>query len=143
MTNSMANVSQPLEFNVSLFSDFLIHGGELGLKEIYTDLAIFLLVVYIMVVIGNAMIITLVLLDSKLHTPMLLLADVYLFDIPNCRGISPMCYGLRPLCCYLQSFTLQQHHDIQSMCDPGLNSMGFGDNSSSIECHSCITTTFL
>ncbi|CAB1348177.1 unnamed protein product [Coregonus sp. 'balchen'] len=82
MTNAMANVSQPLEFNVSLFADFLIHGGELGLKEIYTELAIFLLVVYIMVLIGNTMIITLVLLDSKLHTPMyILLCNLSFIDI--------------------------------------------------------------
>ncbi|XP_045559362.1 olfactory receptor 6N2 [Salmo salar] len=90
MTNSMANVSQPLEFNVSLFSDFLIHGGELGLKEIYTDLAIFLLVVYIMVVIGNAMIITLVLLDSKLHTPMyIFLCNLSLIDIVITTSVLP------------------------------------------------------
>ncbi|XP_024299403.1 olfactory receptor 10J1-like [Oncorhynchus tshawytscha] len=90
MTNTMANVSLPLEFNVSLFSDFLIHGGELGLKEIYTDLAIFLLVVYIMVLIGNAMIITLVLLDPKLHTPMyIFLCNLSLTDIVITTSVLP------------------------------------------------------
>ncbi|XP_036393629.1 olfactory receptor 6N2-like [Megalops cyprinoides] len=88
----MQNASQDLgsSNNVSLFREFLIVGGELGLKDFYTELAVLLLVVYLFVLIGNIMIFSVVMLDSRLHTPMyIFLSNLSFIDIVITTTVLP------------------------------------------------------
>ncbi|XP_058885613.1 olfactory receptor 6N1-like [Acipenser ruthenus] len=50
--------------------EFVIVGGEQSLEEFYTELSVSLLLVYLITLIGNLVIIVLVLIDHRLHTPM-------------------------------------------------------------------------
>lgn len=51
-------------------TDFLFVGGERGLNVFYPELAIFLLVVYLMILIGKLIILTLVATDPNLQSAM-------------------------------------------------------------------------
>ncbi|XP_024301485.1 olfactory receptor 11H7-like [Oncorhynchus tshawytscha] len=112
---------QPLEFNVSLFSDVLLDGRELGLKEIYTELAIFLLLVYIMFVIGNNMIVTLVIITPNFSR--FLQMHTYLtFQTTEGFILCAVTYD-----CYVAICNRLRHNSIMTIKVhvPGLNNMGF------------------
>ncbi|XP_036393628.1 olfactory receptor 6N2-like [Megalops cyprinoides] len=86
---AFADVSQ-LDFNVTLFTDFLIVGGKLGIQKFYTELAVILLVLYLIVLGGNLVILTVVILDSRLHIPMyIFLSNLAFIDIVITTTVLP------------------------------------------------------
>ncbi|XP_064159093.1 olfactory receptor 2D2-like [Anguilla rostrata] len=89
-TGQTQNVSQRLDYNQSQIQQFFIAGGELGLKQYYTELSVCILVVYILVVIGNSMVCTVVVLETKLHTPMyIFLGNLSFADIIITTSVFP------------------------------------------------------
>ncbi|XP_035241483.1 olfactory receptor 10J1-like [Anguilla anguilla] len=81
-TEQTQNANQQLDYNQSHIQQFLIAGGELGLKHFYTELSVLLLVVYLLVLISNFMVFFAVVLETKLHTPMyIFLSSLSLTDI--------------------------------------------------------------
>nr|XP_015196778.1 PREDICTED: olfactory receptor 6N1-like [Lepisosteus oculatus] len=75
---------------VSQLTEFLLLGGELGHNEFYTELSIILLVVYLLVLMGNLTILTLVVADHRLHTPMyILLSNLSFIDIVITTTVIP------------------------------------------------------
>ncbi|XP_064157579.1 olfactory receptor 6K3-like [Anguilla rostrata] len=87
---TVENVSQQLDDNQSHFQQFLILGGELGLKYFYTELSVFLLVIYLLIVIGNSVVFIAVVLETKLHTPMyIFLGNLSVTDIVITTSVLP------------------------------------------------------
>ncbi|XP_034149320.1 olfactory receptor 2AT4-like [Esox lucius] len=75
---------------VVVVTHFLFVGGERGLNKFYLELAVLLLVVYLMVLIGNLIIFTLVVTDPKLHTAMyIFLSNLSLIDIGITTSVLP------------------------------------------------------
>ncbi|XP_064158581.1 olfactory receptor 10J1-like [Anguilla rostrata] len=89
-TAQTQNANQQLDYNQSHIQQFLIAGGELGLKHFYTELSVLLLVVYLLVLIGNFMVFFAVVLETKLHTPMyIFLSSLSLTDIIITTSVLP------------------------------------------------------
>ncbi|KAJ8368483.1 hypothetical protein SKAU_G00085110 [Synaphobranchus kaupii] len=77
-------------YNQSYVGYFVIVGGELGLKHFYIELSVLLLAVYIIVIIGNLTVFTVVILDTKLHTPMyIFLSNLSIIDIVITTSVLP------------------------------------------------------
>ncbi|XP_034149312.1 putative olfactory receptor 10D4 [Esox lucius] len=75
---------------MNVVTEFLFIGGESGLNKFYPALAILLLVVYLMILIGNLIILTLVVTDPKLHTAMyIFLSNLSLIDIGITTNVLP------------------------------------------------------
>ncbi|XP_062329469.1 olfactory receptor 2K2-like [Osmerus eperlanus] len=78
------------DFNVTHVTEFLIVGTEQGLKNFYVELSFFILVVYIMILIGNLIIFTLVMTNYKLRTPMyIFLGNLSFIDIVIATSVHP------------------------------------------------------
>ncbi|XP_061072287.1 olfactory receptor 2AT4-like [Conger conger] len=78
----LPDVSLWYDHNQSEIRQFYLVGGEFGLKAFYTELSVFLLLVYLLVIIGNSMVCIAVVLEAKLHTPMyIFLSNLSLADI--------------------------------------------------------------
>uniref|UniRef100_A0A3P8ZZH0 Olfactory receptor n=1 Tax=Esox lucius TaxID=8010 RepID=A0A3P8ZZH0_ESOLU len=76
--------------NLNVVTEFIFIGGESGLNKFYPALAILLLVVYLMILIGNLIIFTLVVTDPKLHTAMyIFLSNLSLIDIGITTSVLP------------------------------------------------------
>ncbi|XP_035241465.1 olfactory receptor 6K3-like [Anguilla anguilla] len=89
-TGQTQNANQQLDYNQSHIQQFLIAGGELGLKHFYTELSVLLLVVYLLVLISNFMVFFAVVLETKLHTPMyIFLSSLSLTDIIITTSVLP------------------------------------------------------
>ncbi|XP_035241479.1 olfactory receptor 2D2-like isoform X1 [Anguilla anguilla] len=89
-TEQTQNANQRLDYNQSHIQQFLIAGGELGLKHFYTELSVLLLVVYLLVLIVNLMVFFAVVLETKLHTPMyIFLSSLSLTDIIITTSVLP------------------------------------------------------
>ncbi|XP_035241472.1 olfactory receptor 6N1-like isoform X2 [Anguilla anguilla] len=95
---SCPDANQQLNYNQSHIQQFLIAGGEQGLKNFYTELSVLLLVVYLLVLISNFMVFFAVVLETKLHTPMyIFLSSLSLTDIIITTSVLPkmISVGLR------------------------------------------------
>lgn len=75
---------------MTVVTEFLFIWVESGLKNVYLELAIFLLVVYLMILIGNLIILTLVATDPKLQSAMyIFLSHLSLVDIVISTSVLP------------------------------------------------------
>ncbi|XP_035240166.1 olfactory receptor 6N2-like [Anguilla rostrata] len=89
-TGQIDHALQQLDYNQTFSGDFVIVGGELGLNDFYTELSVLLLVVYLVVIIGNLTVFSVVMLETKLHTPMyFFLSNLSIIDIVITTSVLP------------------------------------------------------
>ncbi|XP_041734641.1 olfactory receptor 10A4-like, partial [Coregonus clupeaformis] len=113
-----------LQANVTVVTDFLFIGGERGLKDVYLELAIFLLVVYLMILIVNLIILTLVATEPKLQSPMyIFLSNLSLIDIVISTTVLPKMIAvclwndttISYSACFLQLYIYLSFQTVESM----------------------------
>ncbi|XP_066556196.1 olfactory receptor 6N1-like [Amia ocellicauda] len=72
------------------FQEFVIAGGDLSLVNFYAEISVALLMLYIVVIVGNLMIIVLVVTDQRLHKPMyFFLINLSFIDIVITTAVIP------------------------------------------------------
>ncbi|XP_052374404.1 olfactory receptor 1C1-like [Oncorhynchus keta] len=113
-----------LQTNVSVVTEFLFIGVESGLKNVYLELAIFLLVVYLMILIGKLIILTLVATDPKLQSAMyMFLSHLSLVDIVISTSVLPKMIAvslwnnvtISYSACFLQLYVYLSFQTVESM----------------------------
>ncbi|XP_035240219.1 putative gustatory receptor clone PTE01 [Anguilla anguilla] len=123
-TEAKGDANQWLDYNQSHTQQFFIAGGELGLKHVYTELSVLLLVVYLLVVIGNSVVCIVVVLETKLHTPMyIFLGNLSMADIIITTSVLPKFISVGLLNdiaisysgCFLQQNTYLSFQTVESL----------------------------
>ncbi|KAK6466233.1 olfactory receptor 6N1-like [Huso huso] len=101
-------------------TQFKINGAESSLEQFYTELSVSLVIVYLLVITGNLMIILLVAVDRRLHTPMyFFLCHLSFLDIVVVTAIIPKMLAITVMKDDMISFSgcfLQMYFFLGSQC---------------------------